>query len=54
MKKGYFECEHGFTGAFSFWRAKDRRYWCICGIGQFTKDGYAVVDDFGTLVEVDL
>jgi hypothetical protein len=55
MKKGYMDDVHGYTGAFSFWRdSNDRRYWFICGHSQFTKDGRAVMDDFGTLVEVSL
>lgn len=55
MKKGYINDANGYTGTFSFWRYHaDRRYWCICGHGPFTKDGWAVMDDFGTLVEVEL
>lgn len=54
MKKGYVEDAQGFSGAFSWWRAAHEPWgeWWVCGHSQFTKDGRAVTDDFGTLVEV--
>lgn len=54
MNYGYITDTSGFTGAFSWWRTSNEPWgrWSVCGHGQFTKDGKAVVDDFGTLVEV--
>ena len=53
MKKGSITDTSGFSGDFSWWRNNnDYRIWTICGLGPFTRNGRAVVDDFGTLVEV--
>ena len=50
---GYSQDESGFSGAFSWWRNSNNWYvWSVCGHSQFSKDGIAVTDDFGTLVEV--
>lgn len=54
-KTGYSESTHGYSGAFSWFPASPALYfgiWCVVGYGPFTKGGFAVTDDFGTLVEV--
>jgi hypothetical protein len=54
MKNGYILDTCGFTWPFSWWRATNEPWgrWSVLGHGPFTRDGRAVVDDFGTLVEV--
>ena len=32
--------------------ATNRGRWFVSGLGPFTRSGFAVVDDYGTLVEV--
>lgn len=54
-KTGYSDHAHGYSGAFSWFPAWPSLYfgiWCVIGHGQFAKSGFAVTDDFGTLVEV--
>ena len=39
----------------AWWRASDRRYWCVVFTAPFfgiTSDTLAVTDDFGNLVKV--
>ena len=51
--KCYTEAERGFSGAFSWWTNKDKPgSWFVCGYGPFCQSGFAVVDDFGNLVQV--
>ena len=50
---GFTNHDAGYTGAFSWCRScLIPGKWYVCGHGQFAKSGYAVTDDFGTLVEV--
>lgn len=43
----------GVFWPFLFWiNNTDRRYWSVIGCGSFVRDGKAVVDNFGNLVEV--
>lgn len=50
---GYVTHDSGYCGGFSWWRNNlDYRFWTICGHGSFCKDGMAITDDFGSLVEV--
>jgi hypothetical protein len=52
-RTGYVEDWNGYSGSFSWWRSnKDWRFWSICAHTNFGKDGRAVTDDFGNLVEV--
>jgi len=50
---GYVEDHNGFSGAFSWWVSKEvPGRWLVVGHGEFAKSGYAVTDDFGSLVAV--
>lgn len=52
-KLGYSENIQGFSSVFSWWRNhSDYRFWSVCGHTAFSKDGRAVTDDYGDLVEV--
>ena len=53
-KHGYTEDDHGYSGAFSWFPSPEVGFgiWCVIGHGQFAKTGFAVTDDFGTLVEM--
>lgn len=51
-KHGYSEHDHGYSGSFSWFPSTYFGKWMVVGHGQFTKTGFAVTDDFGTLVEV--
>jgi hypothetical protein len=43
----------GNSVSFMFWQHNlDRRYWTVLGFEEFTTNGLAVVDDFGSLTEV--
>lgn len=54
MNYGYVTDMGGYSGSFSWWRVFDEPWgrWSVLGHSAFTKDGKAVTDDFGTLVEV--
>lgn len=43
----------GFSGSHMWFKTESQiGFWYVLGTSSFTSCGYAVVDDFGTLVEV--
>ena len=54
ITKGYTEYVHGFSGAFTWFRsALKPGFWLVIAHEEsFSRDGWAVTDDFGNLVRV--
>ena len=57
MKAGYFKSNpvHGHSPSHLWVRwfiDREPGRWYVCGLVPFTHSGFAVVDDFGNLVEV--
>ena len=57
MKAGYFQSNpllgYSATHLWCRWLIESEPgKWYVCGMGAFTHSGFAVIDDFGNLVEV--
>lgn len=52
-RSGWCDSVSGNSKTFAWWRNhRVHNRWSICGFDNFCKDGMAVTDDFGNLVEV--
>jgi len=52
-RSGWSDSVSGNSKTFAWWRSSvEFGKWSICGFDNFCKDGHAVTDDFGNLVEV--
>ena len=52
IEHGLLGCSNSHIWSLTHCNDKDRGRWWVSGLTAFTSSGPAVVDDFGTLVEV--
>jgi hypothetical protein len=56
MKAGFYpKTAHGYSASHIFCRwviDREPQKWYVLGLHEFTTSGFAVIDDFGLLVEV--